>query len=246
MRPLPMLLLLGILRVAVAQTGSPPVQRQSLFTTLVPDATITVTKHPMGADMIEMSFTANGYPPELAKEQIRKLGVSLNSDPRGVQAGDYVVEGGNPSMHFTKAMFAVDGVIDRQKGAMRLNPFAKAFAGAPKPWTIPSLDLVFQNETPTTTTLKRWEGKGVLVQGRFQDSKDQVLKGIEYRIQLISQDPAKMDIPEPGDKAVAAVTKAARAPGTDWTTIAVFLIAAGAVGALVYSLLLRGRPAARI
>jgi hypothetical protein len=143
-------------------------------------------------------------------------------------------------------MFAVDGVIDRQKGAMRLNPFAKAFAGAATPWTIHSLDLVFQNESPTSTTLKRWEGKGVIVEGRFQDSKDPMLKGIEYRIQLISQDPAKMDIPEPGDKAVAAVTKAPRASGADWATIAVFLIAAGAVGALVYSLLLRGRPAARI
>jgi hypothetical protein len=62
---------------------------------------------------------------------------------------------------------------------------------------------------------------------------------------LLSQDPAKMDIPEPGDKPLTQEAKPPRAPGIDWTTIAVFVIAAGAVGALVYSLLLRGRPVTR-
>lgn len=241
-----MLLLLGIMRVAVAQTGSTHPQRQSLFTSLVPDATITITKHPMGADMIEMSFTAKGYPAKLAKEQIQRLGASLKCDPRGVQVGDYVVEGGNPAMHFTKAMFAVDGVIDRQQGTLRLNPFAQAFAGAPNPWTIRSLELVFQNEVPTRNMIMHLNGKAARVEARYEDNSTSKFSGIEYRILLLSQDPNQKFIPEPWDKPLAPVTTPPRPPGTDWTIIAVFIIATGAVGALVYSLLLRGRPAARI
>ena len=245
MRVLPMLLLLGILRVAVAQPKSTPDSRPSLFTTLVPDATITIKKHPMGADMVEITLTAKGYPANLIRSQIRNLGRYLGSEPRGVEVWDYILDPSNPAMHFTKATFAVDGVIDTVHGSMRLNPFAKAFAGAEKPWTIRSIDFLFQNEVPIHSMSGVWVGKGAVVERRFQDNRSPQLTGLEFRVQLLTQDPAKMDIPEPGDKAETA-KHSSHSQGTDWTTIAVFLVAAGAVGALVYSLLLRGRPVARI
>lgn len=246
MRPLAMLLLLGILRAAVAQPDSTPSRRESLFSTGIPDVTITVTKHPMGADMVEMSFTKNGYPPDLVREQIHKLGLELSCDPRGVQVGEEAIDESEPTMRFTKAMFAVDGVIDREHGSVRLNPFARAFAGAPKAWTVHLLDLVFQNEVPTSNTISGWNGKFAVVEGRYQDSTKSRFAGIEYRIQLLSQDSKARFIPEPWDKPVVPTEKPLKPAGTDWTTMAVLIIAAGAVGALVYSLLLRGRPAARI
>jgi len=137
-------------------------------------------------------------------------------------------------------------VILRQLGSVRLNPFAQAFAGAPKPWTIQALNLQFQGEVPTSSSLKSYLGKSVRVEGRFENASNPKLADLEYRIQLLSQDPSKFDVPEPG----APPAKLASATGTkssvDWTTFAVFVIAALSLGALVYSLLLRGRPRGRI
>ena len=131
MRALTTLVLLGLSWVAIAQTDSVPQESKSLFESQVPDATITIKKHPLGADMVEVTMTASGYPPELLKSQIQHLGKYLHSDPRGLQVYDYVLDPSNPNTHFTKAQFAVDGVILRQLGSVRLNPFAQAFAGAP-------------------------------------------------------------------------------------------------------------------
>jgi hypothetical protein len=69
---------------------------------------------------------------------------------------------------------------------------------------------------------------------------------VEFRIQLLTQDPAKISIPDdrrqPPPKAAPPSPKPA--PGTDWLLVGVIVVAAIAVGALVYSLLLRGRPRA--
>jgi len=238
-----MFLLFGVARVALAQTGSDPSQHQSLFTSLVPDAAITVHKHPMGADMVEITMRASGYPGKLLESQIQKLGAFLKSDPRGVQTWDYEL---NPDMHFTKATFAVDGIIDRKLGAVRLNPIAKAFAGAPQPWTIHSLEIQFQGEIPTGNMIQVWPSKASVVEGRFENTKDPRMAGIEFRIQLLSQDPSKMDIPEPGVVRQTPINNAIQPTGTDWTTVVVFIVAAVAIGALVYSLLLKGRPKSRI
>ena len=240
-----MLVLLGLSWVALAQSEPNPTDSQSLFNSQVPDATITIKKHPLGADMVEITMTPAGYPPELLKSQIQKLGKYLHSDPRGLQVYDYVLDPSSPNSHFTKAQFAVDGVIVRQAGSVRLNPFAQAFAGAPKPWTIHALNLQFQSEVPTSATLKSYPGKAVRVEGRYENPSNPKLSDIEYRIQLVSQDPAKFDIPEPGANKASSTAPAPPKSSVDWTTHAVFVIAALSFGALVDSLLLRGRPRGR-
>lgn len=252
MRVLPNLLLLGLLATAVAQTapsGSNPPQYEeptNLFASAAPEANITISKHPMGADMVEITMTPLGYPPKLLRSQISALGKYLNSEPRGLEVYDYVLDPSNAKTHFTKAQFAVDGIIDRKLGSVRLNPFAKAFAGAPDPWTVHGLDIQLKSEVPTAKMIKVWRGQGVLLQGQFNPTKDAILSAIEFRMLLKSQDPAKMDIPEPGDAPVSKRTSSATTPPMDWATIGVFLVAALALGALVYSLLLRSRPRAHV
>jgi hypothetical protein len=56
-----MLLVLGVLGTAAAQTESGSSTPPSLFTSQVPDATITINKHPMGADMVEITMTPVGH-----------------------------------------------------------------------------------------------------------------------------------------------------------------------------------------
>ena len=210
----------------------------SLFNTVVPDVTIHVHKHPTGADMIEITMRAENYPVDLLRGQIGKLGDYLHSAPRGVDVPDPA----HPELRFTKAAFAVDGVIDRSHGTLRINPFAQAMAGAPKPWTIQGIELEFEGEVPNSEMPRRWPSQYCPGEGRFEGEKDARLTGIEYRITLRAQDPAKFDIPEPGQKPNQKATRKPTESGIDWTSILVFTVAAGAVGALVYSLLLRVRP----
>ncbi len=231
--------------VGFAQSGGGSQDGTSLFASLVPDASITIKKHPLGADLIEVTMRAPGYPGAILRDQIRKLGTFLGSDIRGLQLWDYGIDAPDSTMHFTKATFAVYGVIDRQFGAFRLNPFAMAFAGAKAPWTVNSMELEFQGEVPNTKMLWDMHTKAVAVEARFEDSSDPRVAGIEYRIKLLTQDASKFRIPDPRDKPATGPKPAASHSRLDWMLTALFLIAAGAVGALVYSLLLRGRPKAR-
>ncbi len=240
-----MLLLLGLVGSALAQTGAGSEQSKTLFDSQVPDATILITKHPMGADMVEITMTPSGYPHQLLESQVNQLGKYVGSDARGLQIFDYVLDPKKPNSRFTKATFAIDGIIDRKLGSIRLNPFARAFAGAPIPWTIHGLEFGFHGEVPTNRMVRRWQSEAVVVDGRYQDSKDPNLAGIEFRVALLSQDPAKLDIPEPGDSAKTVSKPKALSPGTDWTALSVLIIAALACGALVYSLLIRSRPKTR-
>ncbi len=82
MRVLPLFLLLSVLRVAASQTESAP-PPASLFDSQVPQITVSVKKHPMGADLVEVTVTAAGYPPELLRSQIKALGKYLQCEPRG-------------------------------------------------------------------------------------------------------------------------------------------------------------------
>ncbi|MDR3688618.1 MAG: hypothetical protein P4L46_04505 [Fimbriimonas sp.] len=236
MRLASILLVLGFLQVSTAQSGS-----NSLFNTVVPDATVHVYKEQNGADLVEITMRAEAYPADLLRTQIESLVRFLGSKPRGIDVGSYAPDPAKPQMTFTKGFFAVDGVIDHVNGTLRINPLIQALAGAPKPWTITGVEIEFQGEHPTSAMPKRWSSRYVPGEGRFEGAKDQRLTGVEYRITLLSQDPTKFDIPEPGQKQAPEATKTTQSPSTDWVVIGVFVVAAGAVGALVYSLLLGGR-----
>ncbi len=236
MRCAPFLLLFGLLQVSVAQTAP------SEPSTFVPDITFTIQKHPTGADMVEVTARADGYPPELLRSQIDRLGEYIKSKPRGIDVGVYAPDPENPALRFTKGTFAVDGIIDRKEGTLRIRPIAQAIAGAPKPWTVHGLVIQFQGEVPTQQIPKSWPSKFVPGLGRFEGEKDNRLTGVEYRITLLSQDPAKFDIPEPGEKPAQQSQKSEPKSSMDWISVIVFVVAAIAVGVLVYSLLLRVRP----
>jgi len=241
MRCLPTLFLLVLMQACVAQTGTTP--ESQLPTT--PDATIVVQKHQTGADIVQVTMRSPGYPTDLLRNQVMSLTKFLKREPRGVNAMEVDLDPSNPNMKFTKASFAVDGLIDREKGGFHLNELVQAFAGAPKPWTISEMDIKFESEVPGDLTLKAWRSKSLECVGQSTGVSDPRLTGVEYRIKLLKQDPATFDIPGPGQKPVAEKAKPPRDSGVDWAAITVLGVAAIAVGVLVYSLLLRSRPKPR-
>ena len=215
----------------------------NLFTTTRPDAGIVVRKHAAGSDVVEITMQQPQYPVELLRSQVAKLGQLLGSEPTALQIGPYQV-GADSRLTFTRAFFGINGLIDRANGVLHVEPLAKAFAGAPKPNTVDVLMIQFEGEKPGENTLRVYEPKTGEV--RVQGMSAANALGVEYRVQLLTQDPDKISIPD--DRRTPPrqiVTAPAPKSGPDWVLYAVIVVAALAVGALVYSLLLRARPGAR-
>lgn len=99
----------------------------------------------------------------------------------------------------------------------------------------------FEGERPSENTLRLFNPNDGTV--KLQAVPLSNPNGVEYRVQLLTQDPAKIHIPD-DRKVTPKVADNAPKKGSqvDWVLIGSFAAAALAVGALVYSLLLRAKP----
>lgn len=207
----------------------------SVFITVKADVIISVSKHSTGADIVEVSPVKRDYPPKLLNEQITKLGEYLKSNVRGLQMYIYQMDPKDGRLDILKAKFAVNGIIDRESGIFRIEPIVKAFAGAPAPYTVRGISLILDSEAPIKgRTISKLNTSSVRAEAIFTDKMP---AGIEYRIELLEQDPLKVSFPdnldEPG--------KLIKSPRGNKTVLIIGLFSAAAValGALVYLSMLR-------
>lgn len=223
----------GLLAVGAVAQEAPG----NLFSTLRPDVILVVREHPTSAEIVQVTVLAKGYPPELLKSQVDKMASILGSTVRGLRMTRPNL-GTEAEVSFLRGEFATDGLIDRTKGIVRLAPIAKAFAGAPEPYTVKGIKVAFEGERTTKKMIKNYPVEGVVrVEGRASAQPP----GIEYQIQLLTQDPALIDIPE--EYAQPANQKPVEKPSSSPNgalLIGLFLLAGLALGALVYLALLRG------
>jgi len=234
MRLLP---IVGLLTVAISSVfgqGS----GVNLFTSVRPQLVVTIHRDQNGsnADLIDIKSIDANYPPQQLSDQIHALGKLLGSPPRGVSITRHALtEDG--SMTSIEVTCAIDNVIDRQTGKFHLTEIARAFAGAPDPHRVTGLSVMFQNEVPTKNTLLTFgtEQDAVQVQGDY--NKD--FRSIEYRIKLNKQNPDEITIPENREQNVAKRPSSDGRNIVDWSLWGLIAVAAIAVGALVYSLLIR-------
>ncbi len=204
-----------------------------------PDVVIRVKKAPTGADYVWIQMVAEKYPPELLEAQCLKIADNLKSEARGLQIS---VSGtgsgpGGKEMKILGAFFATDGIADPYQGIFRLNPLVKAFAGVKLPYEIDSLVIMFEGMKPIKgVTINSADANGAKVTGQY----DSNLRLIEYRVELTSQDPLKIDIPE----TLGQQTKLTQTPSNNRTWNPLLAWVAGAAiltGVLVY-FALRPRP----
>lgn len=209
---------------------------ESLFSTVRPEVMVLVREHDTGAEEVEVTVLAADYPEELLLEQCVKVGQYVGMEVRGLGASKESIDPANSKLTFLRANFATNGLIDSRERIVRLQPIARAFAGAPKPFTLTGLSVAFENETPASTMLKKFilEGK-VEVEGRVSEAP----AGIEYRIKLISQNPDEIEIPEtePIEPESARIEQRPRELGTVFWIV--FSVAGVAIVALVYLALLK-------
>ena len=194
------------------------------------DVIVTVRKDRVGADLVSFGARRSDYPPDLLREQIGKVG----SDVRGLSVVREEIRPGEASSAVVRGSCAVDGLIEAS-GALNIAPIARAFAGAPEPYTVHRMLVSFDGVpvVPGKTMAYHTAGPGsdLVFSGRLVGSS------VEYEVELRSQDPARLVVNEtvaPVASASGAVAKS----GYDAATVALFALAALAAGALVYCLLI--------
>ena len=226
-----------VLSAAFASFGQ---STPNLFTSLRPDVSVVVKKHDLGADLVEMTFLNGDYPPEVAQTQIDNMAKMLGSTARGVSFSK-VDMGAATRGAMLKVSFGIDGLIDRSHGVLHVSQIAKAMVGAPAPYTIGGIMVVFDREIPGPTTIRNYfpGNRTVEVQARADDPR----VGVEYRIRLLSQVADAIVIPE-GDQQSKPETPNRSQKSNDLYIWIILVIASIAAGALVYSLLLQSRSTA--
>jgi hypothetical protein len=231
---------IAVVAAATAAAAQSPSSNVSVFLSVKADVLVTVTKQKMGGDLVEIIPVAQDYPPTLLAKQIAALSRFLGSEPRGTQMYRYEIEQGRPDLTYLEASFGVDGVIDRENGRLAIAPFLKALAGAPAPYTIHGISLIFDDERPTPRTIRTYKSSSVRAEAITSSSP----LSIEYRIELLTQDPREISFPDEYTKPPEETTPPAKANRTV-LIIALCAVAALTGGALVYLALLRGAPPAR-
>lgn len=224
-----------VLLFGVAAFAQQAPSQPSVFITTKADVIISVSKHSTGADIVEVSLVKRNYPSKLLNEQILRLGQYLGSNVRGLQIYLYQMDPKDSKLDVLKAKFAVSGIIDRENQTIRIEPILRAFAGAPDPYTIKGISLMLDGEAPVKNrTISKLNTSSVRAEAIFTDKMP---AGIEYRFELLEQDPNKITFPDKHEEP----EKLVKAPGGSkkGLIIGLFVAAAVALGALVYFSVLR-------
>ncbi len=207
----------------------PAKPQTNLFATMKIEATVVVRKHSMGADLVEITPLAVNYPVKDLREISDRISKELNGSVRGVQLYE-VTQTGQGRM--IRISFGCDGLIDRAKGVLRINPIARALAPTTGAASIRSFLVQFENEVPGAKSIQRFSSDALDVEAKT--AGDQY--GVEYRIVLKTHDPKAIDIPEGEAKHTNQTPP--QVPSSDKALWIVLGIAGLGAGALVYCLLL--------
>ena len=236
------LVLSGLTVGAVAQANPSdpvPAPSESLFRSLRLDATIVVSEHPTGADLVEITVRRGDHPLADLRKACERVG-ELTGDPvRGL-----VVTSTNPTSPngFPKATFATNGLITPDEPRLRLEPIMRAFGFGRTP--LRNLAIIYSGQIANRNTLQRWsdEPYTLRVEAQRLPRGAGFPGGTEYRT-MIAATLGEAQVVLPGAKGTPSVVPRANAPEPrDFTLPIVLGIGALAAGGLVYSLLLRPRP----
>lgn len=213
-----------------AQIGTPQTLSETDPDKVAPQVVINVRKHPMGADMVDVTCASARYPKDLLQAQCEKIGQAVNSPARGLVV---YVSGNEPKFQFVKASFATDNIIDREKGTIDLQALVRSFLGAPEPNTVQSFLITLEGEVPVDKqTLQDYASDTV----RLKASVSTFPKGLEYRVLALTQNPEKLTIPGRFVEPKPSEKSSQKGPQgqTSWLQIALLTVAGIAGVALVY------------
>ncbi|CAN5530201.1 hypothetical protein BH11ARM2_BH11ARM2_02200 [soil metagenome] len=201
-----------------------------------PEIAITVRQTASGTDSVEITPLNPDYPPGQLQDRAKEIAESLGEEPRGLllQKLDFgSLAGRNP----ISASFGMDGLVNRQEGTVKLANLVRPFAAE----GIKGMSIVCEGFKPTKATVLSYRSEGVQMLASPQSGG----VGAEFRVLLSSTDPTKIDIPDRQEPKKQPYPKKEVQPGPDYVTYGIVAVAALALGALVYSLMLRPRSKPR-
>lgn len=205
-----------------------------------PDLVVNIREHSSGAEYVQVTAVRGDYPSDLLKAQCNEIGRLLGSSPRGLTVGSTSLST-QKELAFMRANFATDHIIEGDN--LNLEPILKAVAGAPEPYTVKVIQILVEGVPAGPNRLNKYRIPGVLDASAASISFP---VGIEYRVNLESQDPAKITFPEryvPPETSQKD-TSAPAGPNRP-LLIGLFVLAGLALGALVYLLMARSSGASR-
>ena len=197
-----------------------------------PGAWVVIHKHPMGSDLVTITIQGNNYPQSAINDKMARLGRALGNEPRNVVA---TIDG-----PVVKINFAVVGLITDVNPRVNIAALAVALAFGEHP--IKTFSVFFADMAPDTSTPNRWfpVNNAWRMEGVSMTSP----KGLDYRVQVTTNDPNEIYMPDSKTK-----EKLSGKPiSTDRPNIFILggiVLGAIAVGLLVYSALLRPRSKGR-
>ncbi len=226
------LVLWSVVGRGLAQSPSPTT---TLFDSVSPQVIVKITKHNTGADLVEISLEQAGYPAELLRAQIGDLSRRLGVGARGfkVELRQIAVAAGPIS--FLTCSFGINGLLDHVNGKVNLQALVQAFAGEHGKFTVKGMSVLLEGEGADERTVRSFKSEYVEVQGIRINTP----KGIEYRILVKSTEPDQIFIPSWSGERLPEKPVPVPKPSVDWTLYGLVIVGAIAVGALVYSFLLR-------
>ena len=224
--------------------GAPaPMRVPPLFLSTKPEATVVISRHPTGADLVTVTVLAARYPPDSLTKACERVGELTGTPIRGL-----VVTNTNPATNegFARASFATNGLISDDLPHLRLTPVLRAFGYAPNP--LKTLAILYVGEQAGADTLRTWAiPKGEPYAGQIRLAAQRLPPGpgaegggVEYRTLLGELPESAVVLPGAPSAAKPPVAKPAP-PGADPTLIVVGVVGVLAAGALVYAVVARPR-----
>lgn len=223
--------LLALLLLVAATVAFGQESATSIFNSVRTDIMIVAREHTGGADVLEVKVLDPNYKEAELQRQITRLGELLQSPPRALRIYRNSF-GDKPTDQFLEASFGLDGLAE--PGKLRLNAIAQAFASE----QVKGIGVVFENRAADSMAISVFRSENIEVEGQRLPGSI----GLEYRIHPLTSDASKFDIPDAKNSRVeSSVAKVEPRGGLDPSIYALIVVAAIALGALVYSLLLRGK-----
>ncbi len=212
-----------------------------------PDILVVVTQHPLGPDMFLISALDPNYSAKALQSAISEFGTLLGSSPRGVVLQETPIQTDSGETEtFLRASFAVDGFASPK--FVKLQPLVQAFAGMPAgAGQVKALDVSLAGFTANQHYIQSYTGpnpKNPAVEISAQSYQNPA--GVEFRIDLQSQDPNAIKIPDSvEDQQLMQSAKPTNNNGSLVFEVIVLTAAAIGGGILVYNFLLRGGSRAK-
>lgn len=218
---------------AVGLAGAAGEDPDDRVRTVEPQVVVAIEHVDGTGDVVQLHYKGGVYDEPSLKAAIDRL-----ADLSGAAVTNYQFIPGATADELSKAFFVAQNLIDVPSGDIRLQPVVRAFMKGAK-GKVESLSVRILGVEPNPySTLASYKSDAVALKA-FVDKAN---PGIEYRILVMADDPAQVDIP-PRHIPDEMVSQTFDEPKKDKTPmlLGLIMLAGASAGALVYFLLLGKR-----